>query len=267
MQREFMARGITVDTRIGGIDRVEPLSDGLRLVYRKDDREHVVETDAVIVAVGWVGNTEDLGLDAAGVATQRGYVVVNDALQTSAPHIFAAGDITGRMMLVQSATSEGIIAAENAVLGSPQSLAHEIVPHGGFTDPEYGSVGLTEAQARQKGKYVSATVLYAELDRAVIDNHPAGFCKLIVAPRTRRILGAHVVGEQALEVTQMVAAAMAANARISDLARMEIAYPTYSAIVGLAARRVVHELGIEATRSGWSELGPVRDVEWERKAE
>ena len=80
--------------------------------------------------------------------TARNYVHVDDYLRTSAPHIFAAGDITGRMMLVQSAGYEAMAAAENAVIGIGQRQKHEIVPHGGFTDPEYGSVGLTEEQAR-----------------------------------------------------------------------------------------------------------------------
>jgi pyruvate/2-oxoglutarate dehydrogenase complex dihydrolipoamide dehydrogenase (E3) component len=77
-------------------------------------------------------------------------VRVDDTLRTSSPHVFAAGDLTGRMMLVQSATHEAEIAAENAVLGGRRALRHAVVPHGGFTDPEYGSVGLTEVEARRE---------------------------------------------------------------------------------------------------------------------
>jgi dihydrolipoamide dehydrogenase len=78
------------------------------------------------------------------VVSERGYVIVNDYLQTPAPNIFAAGDINVRMMLVRSASYEARIAAENAVLGAGQPNRHQIVPHGEFTDPEYASVGLTE---------------------------------------------------------------------------------------------------------------------------
>ena len=264
MRAEFEARGMKVVTGIEGITRIEQGREGLRLVYPREGNENALETDAVIIAVGWVGNLEALNLDAAGVETQRGYIVVNDALQTTAPNIFAAGDITGRMMLVQSATYEGLIAAENAVLGAQQTFTHRIVPHGGFTDPEYGSVGLTEAQANAQGNCIAATVMYSEIDRAVIDDATNGFCKLIVARDSRQVLGAHVVGEQALEVTQMVAAAMAAGAQIGDLARLEIAYPTYAAIVGLAARRIMRELDAKGTPTGWHELG---QVEWERREE
>lgn len=267
LRQAFQARGMDVVTGIGGIVRLEKMNQTFLLTYTHDNQERSLDADAVIVAAGWIGNTESLNLDAAGVKTERGYVVVNDALQTTAPHIFAAGDMTGRMMLVQGAMSEALIAAENATQSNDGMLSqshHSIVPHGGFTDPEYGSVGLTETQAREKFDPVISTVSYAEMDRAVIDDATNGFCKLIVARDSHQILGAHVVGEQALEVTQMVAAAMQANARVGDLARLEIAYPTYAAIVGLAARRIVRELGMNETGAVWRELGQFGD-EWERK--
>lgn len=268
IEREFTARGMTIETGIGGIARIERGAGGLKLIFVRDSEEHARDVDAVIVAVGWVASLELLNLDAAGVETARGYVRVNDALQTSAPHIFAAGDITGRMMLVQSATQEGLVAAENAVQETAQTLVHKIVPHGGFTDPEYGSVGLTEAQAQVSAGgsgTLTATVAYAEMDRAVIDDATTGFFKLVVARDTRKVLGAHAVGEQALEITQIIAAAMAAEAQVSNLAALEIGYPTYGAIVGLAARRVVRELGEVGTEARWGTLGRVPAAEWERR--
>jgi dihydrolipoamide dehydrogenase len=199
------------------------------------------------------------------VETQRSYVVVNEYLQTSVEHIFAAGDITGRMMLVQSGSYEGRIAAENAVLGLGQPYNHRIVPHGGFTDPEYGSVGLTEEEARDSGQDIAvALVPYTDLDRAVIDDHVEGFCKLIVSRDTHRLLGAHVVGEQALEVIQLVAAGMAAEIWIEQLAELELAYPTYSAAVGLAARRLVRDLGVMPLAPQWRALAAAPEAEWER---
>lgn len=265
MQDEFAKRNIRIVTGIGGIVRLEAAAHGAkRLVYAKQEQEIALDVDAVIVAVGWVGNVETLGLEAAGVQTRRGYVVVNDALQTTAPNIYAAGDITGRMMLVQGATHEAIFAAENAVRNTQHEFRHTIVPHGGFTDPEYGSVGLTEEQARAKYDCEVATAEYCEIDRAVIDDVPTGFCKLIVARDTQLLLGAHIVGEQALEMAQIVAAAMAANARVGDLARLEIAYPTYAAVVGLAARRIVRALGTEGTGAEWWKLGRLQGAEWER---
>jgi dihydrolipoamide dehydrogenase len=233
-------------------------------VYKHDDAEQRLDVDAILLAVGWPGNADRLNLDAAGVKVERSYIEVDDHLRSSVPHIYAAGDINGRMMLVQSGNAEARIAAENAVLGMERTYAHRIVPHGGFTDPEYGSVGLSEEQAAKQHDIVVAMVPYDDLDRAVIDDRLEGFCKLIVARDTRRILGAHVVGEDAVEIVQIVAAGMAANMRVEQLAELELAYPTFSAIVGLAARQLVRELGVVPLARQWHTLDRLRPAEWER---
>jgi dihydrolipoamide dehydrogenase len=262
----FGRRGIEILTGIGGVEGIEKAADGLRLFYAHDGASRSSEAEAVVLAVGWPGNVEALNPGAAGVETARGYVRVDDALRTSAPHVFAAGDVTGRMMLVQSATYEGTLAAENAVLGDRRGYRHAIVPHGGFTDPEYASVGLTERQARDEfgdGDCAVAVVSYAELDRGVIDGRPEGSCKLVVSRSSRRVLGAHIVGEQAVEVVQLVAAAMAAGMRVEQLADLELAYPTFTAVVGLAARRIARDLDLVPRSPEWRATAPPGAAEWE----
>jgi pyruvate/2-oxoglutarate dehydrogenase complex dihydrolipoamide dehydrogenase (E3) component len=264
--RGFEARGIAVHTGIEGVQRIERNGRDLALSYRSGGVEARLTAAAVLLAVGWVGNVEGLNLEAAGVEVQRGYVPVNAHLQTSAAHIFAAGDITGRVMLVQSAGYEARIAAENAVLGPALRLGHRIMPHGGFTDPEYGSVGLTEQAGREAGlELITAEVPYADMDRAVIDGRPEGFFKLIVSQETHRILGAHAVGEQALEIVQLAAAGMAADMWVEQLAEMELAYPTFTAVVGLAARQIVHQLGVVPLAPEWRALARPPAAEWERR--
>lgn len=266
MERAFASRGIELHTGIDGVDRIEKLGDELRLHYRSKGTEQYSNAEAVLFAVGWVGNVEGMELEAAGVEIEHGYVPVNENLQTSVTHIFAAGDIIGRMMLVQSAGYEARIAAENAVLGPEQRYEHRIVPHGGFTDPEYGSVGITEQAARESGDgHLVTEVPYADLDRAVIDGRPEGLFKLIVSQETHRILGAHAVGEQALEIVQIVAAGMAADMWVEQLAEMELAYPTFTAIVGLAARRIVRQLGVTPLAPEWRALRRLHAAEWERR--
>ena len=104
MAEAFGRREIEIITGIGGVEKLEKENGLLRLSYTRNDESHVLAAETVILAVGWPGNVEGLNLEAAGVETRRGgYVLVDDSLRTSAPHIFAAGDITGRMMLVQSA--------------------------------------------------------------------------------------------------------------------------------------------------------------------
>jgi pyruvate/2-oxoglutarate dehydrogenase complex dihydrolipoamide dehydrogenase (E3) component len=260
----FRRRGIAVFTNIGGIQRIEQRDGTLHLFYPFEGEVRQLATEVVVLSVGWQGNTEALNLAAAHVQSERGYIVVDDYLQTTTPHIYAAGDITGRMMLVQSANWEGALAAGNALLAHKRITEHRIVPHGGFTDPEYGSVGLTEERARAAHDCVVAVVPYAALDRAVIDSHREGFCKLIVSTTTHRILGAHIMGEQALEILQLLATCIAADMPVEHLAEMELAYPTFTAIVGLAARRIIRELGIVPLAPQVQSLGRAYVAEWER---
>ena len=265
IESSFRDKGIEVVKGIGGVDHIEATPPGYELHYTQQGVAKHILVEYVLMASGWPGNADGLNLPAAGVESQRGYVVVDEYLRTTTPHIFAAGDLTGRMMLVQSAGYEARVAAENAVLGVGLPYSHQIVPHGGFTDPEYGSVGLTEEQARDKEPDCLVSVVpYADMDRAVIDDHPEGFCKLIVSQETHRILGAHVVGEQALEVIQLVAASMSGDMWVEQLAELELAYPTYTAIIGLAARKLVRELGVMPLTQQWRALGKPHAAEWER---
>jgi len=264
----FDKRGLHVHAGIEGVKGIVRSGDKLTLTFVEHGVEEQVLVDAVIQAVGWPGNADRLNLEAAGVASARSYVVVDDYLRTTVPHIFAAGDINGRMMLVQSASHEARIAAENAVLGPTRAAGHQIVPHGGFTDPEYASVGLTEEAARTDHDIVVAEVAYADLDRAVIDGRTEGLCKLIANRADGTLLGAHVVGEQALEIVHMVAAGMVAGMTVAQVAHMEIAYPTYTAVLGLAARRLLMEMGGYMSGAQWRALGqsrPAPVAEWERR--
>jgi pyruvate/2-oxoglutarate dehydrogenase complex dihydrolipoamide dehydrogenase (E3) component len=262
---EVTTHGTDIITGIESLERIEKHNNMLHLFYRKDDQEHALEVEAIVLSVGWPGNLEELNLQAAGVETERSYVRINDTLQTTTLNIFAAGDITGRIMLVQSAQDQARVAVENALLGEQHAAEFRLVPHGGFTNPEYAGVGMTEEQARKELDVVVATVPYADLDRAVIDGHPVGFCKLIVDKGTRLVVGAHVVGEQAVEVVQMVAAGIAGKLPIEEFADLELAYPTFASIVGLAARQLVRELGLVKISREWHALKrEPRGAEWER---
>jgi pyruvate/2-oxoglutarate dehydrogenase complex dihydrolipoamide dehydrogenase (E3) component len=268
VRQVFQQRGIRILTGIESIQRLEAPDSSKTLRYSQDGQNLHLEAEVVVLSTGWVGNLSNLNLPAASVETAGPYIPVNDYLQTNQPHIFAAGDITGRMMLVQSAGFEALTAAENAVLGVGQPQKHHIVPHGGFTDPEYASVGLTEAQAGSAGEYLVAQAKYRELDRAVIDNRTTGFCKLIVSPENHRLLGVHVVGEQALEIVHIAAAGMAAGMWVEQLAELQIAYPTYTAVIGLAARKISRQLGVVPLTPQWRALehrSPDRHLraEWE----
>ncbi|WP_425145946.1 dihydrolipoyl dehydrogenase family protein [Deinococcus sp.] len=240
LRASFERQGIRVVTGVSGVERLEQAADGLqRLTYSVGGEQRSVEASAVMLAVGWPADIEGLRLEAAGVQVERGFITVNDQLQTTAPHIFVAGDANGRDMLVQGAHFEAELAAENAVTGEAQPYSRLSLPSGGFTDPDHAGVGLTERQARDAGlDYLVAVSRYADLERAIIDSRTTGFLKLIAERGTGRIIGAHGTGENAVEVMQAAAAAMAAGATAATLAGVRFAYPTYTAVVGEAARKL-----------------------------
>jgi pyruvate/2-oxoglutarate dehydrogenase complex dihydrolipoamide dehydrogenase (E3) component len=133
-------------------------------------------------------------------------------------------------------------------------VVHDVVPVGSFTDPEYASVGLTGAQARARYDCAVAVARYEDLLRPVADGQPNGFCKLIVETGRRQIVGAHLLGEYSAEVIQMVAACIAAGMRIEDVAELQLAVPTFTEGVGMAAQMLVRELGVRAMPQLWSSL-------------
>ncbi len=259
LEAAFRGRGIDVITS-AAVERLEPLEPGVRIAYRIGDEARTVDVNAAFFAVGWPGNADLIDIAAAGVVTNRGYVTVDAFAATNVPHIFAAGDVDGNSMLVSSATLEGRVAAENAVLGSRRKVVHEIVPAGSFTDPEYGSVGLTEEQARARYDCAVAVARYEDMLRPVADGQPEGFCKLIVETARRQIVGAHVFGEYSAEVIQMVAACMAAGMPVEDVAELQFAFPTFTEGVSQAATMVVNQLGIRPMPQLWSSLGSTPSV-------
>jgi pyruvate/2-oxoglutarate dehydrogenase complex dihydrolipoamide dehydrogenase (E3) component len=255
LEHAFRGRGIEVITS-AAVQQLEPLQPGVRVMYGLGDESGTVDVDAAFFAVGWPSNADLVDAAAAGVVIERGYVAVDAFAATNVPHIFAAGDVDGNSMLVSSAMLEGRVAAENAVLGSRRRVAHEIVPAGSFTDPEYGSVGLTEEQARARHDCAVAVARYEDMLRPVADGQPEGFCKLIVETAQRRIVGAHVLGEYSAEVIQMVAACMAAGMRVEEVAELQFAFPTFTEGVSQAAKMVVNQLGVRPLPGLWSSLGP-----------
>lgn len=239
----FRATGIAVHESFGNIDRFEKTGNRVRMVFSKEGQTLAAEASLVVMAIGWQADTAGLNLAGAGVqTTARGYVAVDNQLCTSVPHIYAAGDVTGRMMFVPHAIYDGYAAATNAVRGPTYSLGDQTSPVGSFTDPEYAHVGLSEAEARERHEVVVACARYADAVRPIIDGRAVGFCKLIVDRTTRTILGCHIVGERAVELSQVAAVAVAAKLPVEELARLPLSFPTYTNVFGRAVVSAAREL-------------------------
>jgi pyruvate/2-oxoglutarate dehydrogenase complex dihydrolipoamide dehydrogenase (E3) component len=256
--RAFRARGMDVHTSTL-VEALSPSGDGdgaIRVDYRTGQTTAHLIADAVFFAVGWPASLGGLALAAAGVQATPASIGVDDYLRTNVAHIYAAGDVNGRSMVVQTARMEGRIAATNAIRGATRRAPYDVVPSGSFTDPEYGRVGLTEAQAAQQHDVVVGIARYDDLLRPVADGRPDGFCKLIADTSTHTILGAHVLGEYSAETVQTVAACMAAQMTVEQVAELQLAFPTFTEGVCMAAQKICRALGVGSFPAVWSYLGP-----------
>jgi dihydrolipoamide dehydrogenase len=239
--REFKKRGIRLIVK-AGLERVErDAAEGP--VQAVLEGGETVAADRIIVAVGRRPNTEELDLGAAGIAPgPRGELQVDDRMQTSAPAIYAAGDVLARFMLSSMAVVEARVAAENA-MGLDVTMDYTCAPWGIYTDPEVGSVGVTEEWARAGGKdLVIGECGYNDLVRSCLDGNVSGFFKLIFDAATHRLIGAHVAGEDASEIIHFAALAVKMGARAEDIKDMVYNHPTVSEGFGKAAADALKKL-------------------------
>jgi pyruvate/2-oxoglutarate dehydrogenase complex dihydrolipoamide dehydrogenase (E3) component len=242
----FRAAGIAVHEDFGTIDRFDKTPSGVQMTFSKDGVQRAAEAALVVMAIGWVANTAGLNLPIAGIEVdRRAFVRVDPYLRTTAPHIYAAGDVTGRLMLVPQAMQAGFTAATNAVQGPAVAVREPVNPIGSFTDPEYAQVGLTERKARETRDVIAVTIPFDATTRTIIDGRTDGFCKLVVDRASATIAGCHVVGDRAVEIVQVAAIAMAGSVRVDTLARIPLSFPTYTGILGRAAATAARQLRLD----------------------
>jgi pyruvate/2-oxoglutarate dehydrogenase complex dihydrolipoamide dehydrogenase (E3) component len=201
---------------------------------------HDFAAEEILVATGREARTAGLGLAAAGVATERGWVRINDFLQTSRPHIYAAGDVCGPLLYTHFAHYQGRVAAANMFAGTPVRSDYRVVPRVTFTEPPIAGVGLTEEQAHATGRDVRcALVEVATLGKALVESESKGLVKLVADAGSGEILGGHIAAAAAGEMIHEVVAAMAAHATVRDLAEAIHAFPNFAEGVKAAARQWV----------------------------
>lgn len=211
-------------------------------VVVKDGTEVSIDTDKILLAVGRRPNTENLGLEEAGVAVdKRGYVLADDQLRTNVPGIYAIGDVIGGMMLAHKATKDGEVVAE-IIAGHRAAVDVRTIPAVVFTDPEIASAGLTEDEARAKGHEIKVGKFpFAALGRALGVNDTDGFAKSIVDAKTEEILGVHIVGNGASDLISEAALAIEMGAVAQDVNLTVHPHPTLSEALREATAAAIGE--------------------------
>lgn len=236
MARVLEKQGIEAITGVR-YERVERTESGARIVILVRGEERVVEAEHLLVAVGRQPNTAALLLDRAGIKVgRRGEVVVDSRMRTTNPRVYAAGDVTMGPQFVYVAAYQGAVAADNALGMADREVALSVVPAVTFTNPAIASVGLGEAQARQEGYEVRASVLASEaVPRAQVNRETTGVFKLIADTATGRLLGAHVVAENAGDVIYTATFAIKFGHTIQDFKETLCPYLTTAEGLKLAA--------------------------------
>jgi dihydrolipoamide dehydrogenase len=236
LEDDFLRRGVQLlkGARATSIER-----DGDEVTVRCDDGRVVRSTHAVL-AIGSVPNSDDLGLDVAGVEVDGGgYVHINHHCQSNLPHIYAAGDVSGKLPLSPVAAMQGRKVAEH-VMGlhtrEHRHLDYDKAASAIFTEPEIADVGLAEAEAFAVGRKIRVTkVPFSATPKALINNDPRGFVKIISDPATGVVLGGSIVGRHAAELISVIALAVTANLKVSDIVESLLVHPALAEALAEAA--------------------------------
>ncbi|WP_108860750.1 dihydrolipoyl dehydrogenase [Ruegeria sp. Alg231-54] len=220
------------------VQKTEATKTKAKVTYklRKDDSEHVIEADTVLVATGRKPYSDGLGLEALGVEmTPRGQIKVGADWQTNVPGIYAIGDVTEGPMLAHKAEDEGMAAAEQ-VAGKHGHVNYGVIPGVIYTWPEVANVGETEETLKEQGRaYKVGKFMFIGNGRAKANLMTDGFVKILADKETDRILGCHIIGPGAGDLIHEVCVAMEFGASAEDLALTCHAHPTYSEAVREAA--------------------------------
>ncbi len=230
MERTFKKRGMDIHTS-ARFEKVEILKDSVKVTFKdKGGTAHEMTVDRVLSAVGRVPNSEDIGLDSAGVKKdERGFVVVDSHMKTNVDGVYAIGDVAGRQLLAHKASHEGIVCVEHMTGNGHGVVDYDNVPNCTYCSPEVASVGLTEAQAKEQGYDIEVGKLpWLAVGRAVAYGHADGFVKVIRDKKYSEILGAHIVGPHATELIAEFVLGRHLESTVEEMEKAIHPHPTLS---------------------------------------
>jgi dihydrolipoamide dehydrogenase len=235
LERAFRRQGIRSITS-ARVDDVAVRDDGVRVSVSNGTDTAAIDCDKVLVAVGVQGNVEGLGLEEAGVETERGFIVIDDRMETTAPGVYAIGDVTGKMALAHVASAQGVTAVESIAGLDPPPLDYGQMPRAIYCKPQVASLGLTEAQAREQGRAVkTGSFPFAASGKALAMDDTDGVVKLVVDAEIGEVLGAHMIGPEVTELLGELALTRVLEATTAELGWLVHPHPTVSEMVKEAA--------------------------------
>jgi dihydrolipoamide dehydrogenase len=234
LEASLVKEGITVLTRTS-VEKVEKSGNNKKVTLAAPDGTKEIQVDEVAQSVGRKPQVAELNLDEIGLRTEKGRIIVNDRMQTNVPHIYAAGDVIGGIMLAHVAMVEGECAARNA-LGVPGSVKERAVPRCIYTSPEVGCVGLSEeAASKERGAVQVSRFPIRAIGKAVLMDQTDGMVKIVADKKHGEILGVHIIGPHATELVAEAVLAMELEVTVEELAHTIHPHPTLSEGIGEAA--------------------------------
>ena len=238
LQRSFEKRGINCATGTA-VQSVE-VKKGVGSVHVSSaGAESTFEAECVLLAAGFVPNTQGLGLEAAGVATGRGFVTIDDRMATNVPGIYAIGDVTGKLMLAHAAMAQGVAAAEAIAGKTPVVLDYVQMPKATFCQPQVGSVGYSEQAAKEAGFAVTTGRFpLTALGKATASGDTEGFVKVVADAPTGQVLGIHMIGHDVNDLLGEASLAALLEATTREVGFAVHAHPTLAEAVKEAALAV-----------------------------
>ncbi len=236
LKQSLGKRGIEINTQAQVTGITIDDSSIYKVSYTRKGKEETVEADKVLMAVGRKANVDSLNLADAGIEfTPRGIVIDDRTMQTNVPHIYAIGDINGRMMLAHAATFQGIVALDH-IMGIENNIDLSVMPAAVFTTPETASVGMTEDECKEAGRSVKCLKSFFRANgKAVTMAQTDGFCKLVVDAETGEILGCHLFGPHASDIVQEACALISRKATIEQFKDIIHTHPTLTEVLQSAA--------------------------------
>ncbi|GAB4320597.1 MAG: dihydrolipoyl dehydrogenase [Dehalococcoidia bacterium] len=194
LKRSFEARGISVLTG-AKVESVVAKARNATVTVAAKDRDEELKAEVVLVAIGFVPHTKSLDLDRAGVKTDRGFITIDDHMQTNVEGVYAIGDVTGKLMLAHVASAQGVVAAEHLAGLNPPPLDYVQMPRATYCQPQVASIGYTEEAASKAGFSVkTGRFPFTALGKAIAIGEPDGFVKVVADEATGQVLGIHMIG-------------------------------------------------------------------------